>query len=117
MTTRKDRKRYSREFKIEAVRMANESGKPVAEVARELEISVHHLYRWQLEDKKKGQEAFPGYGKTSPQPNNQDELSRLRREVAILREERDILKKSLIFFARDEAKDFGLSGNTPKSSK
>jgi len=40
--TRKDRKRYSREFKIEAVRQSYESGKPVAEVARELDISVHH---------------------------------------------------------------------------
>ena len=44
--TRKDRKRYSREFKLEAVRRASESGKPATEVARELDISVHHLYRW-----------------------------------------------------------------------
>src|SRR3989338_3972765 len=95
--TRKDRKRYSREFKLEAVRMANESGKPVAEVARELDISVHHLYRWRSESDKQGQNVFPGHGKT----NSQDELTKLRRENARLREERDILKKSLVFFARD----------------
>lgn len=44
--TRKDRKRYSREFKFEAVRCANESGKPVAEFARELDVGLHQLYRW-----------------------------------------------------------------------
>ena len=93
--------------------MANESGKPVAEVARELDISVHHLYRWRDEEKSRGQEVFPGHGKSSPQ----DELSKLRRENVILREERDILKKSLIFFARDEEKDSNSSGNTPRNLK
>ena len=88
--TRKDRKRYSREFKIEAVRLANESGKPVAEVARELDISVHHLYRWRDEASKQGEKVFPSHGKT----NSQDELTKLRRENAQLREERDILKKA-----------------------
>ena len=110
--TRKDRKRYSREFKLEAVRMANESGKPVAEVARELDISVHHLYRWRDEASKQGKEVFPGHGKTA----SQDELSILRRENTRLREERDILKKSLIFFARDTEKDSGSSANTPRNS-
>lgn len=88
--TRKDRKRYSRDFKLEAVRLANESGKPVAEVARELDISVHHLYRWRDLAAKQGSNVFPGCGKT----NSQDELSKLRRENARLREERDILKKA-----------------------
>lgn len=111
--TRKDRKRYSREFKLEAVRMANESGKPVAEVARELDISVHHLYRWRDEASKQGKEVFPGHGKT----NSQDELTRLRRENTRLREERDILKKSLIFFARDGEKDSGSFRNTPRNSE
>ena len=111
--TRKDRKRYSREFKLEAVRMANESGKPVAEVARELDISVHHLYRWRDEASKQGDKVFPGHGKT----NSQDELTALRRENTRLREERDILKKSLIFFAKDSEPSSGSSGNTRGSSK
>ena len=71
--TRKDRKRYSREFKLEAVRRANESGELVTEVARELDISVHHLYRWCDEAAKQGEKVFPGKGKT----NSQDELTRL----------------------------------------
>lgn len=85
--TRKDRKRYSREFKLEAVRRCDESGKPVTEVARELDISVHHLYRWRDEFIKQGEKAFPGCGKTY---SASDELSALRRENARLREERDI---------------------------
>ncbi len=111
--TRKDRKRYSREFKLEAVRMANDSGKPVAEVARELDISVHHLYRWRDEASKQGKEVFPGHGNT----NSQDELTVLRRENARLREERDILKKSLIFFARDDGQSSSSSKNTRESSR
>ena len=111
--TRKDRKRYSREFKLEAVRRANESGKPVAEVARELDISVHHLYRWRDEAVKQGERAFPGKGKT----HSQDELGKLKRENARLREERDILKKSLIFFAKDQDENTDSSVNTKENSK
>ena len=111
--TRKDRRRYSREFKLEAVRLANESGKPVAEVARELDISVHHLYRWRDEASKQGEKVFPGHGNT----NSQDELTALRRENTRLREDRDILKKSLIFFAKDSDPSSGSSGNTKGNSK
>ncbi len=94
---RKDRKRYSREFKMEAVRRSDESGLPVTEVARELDISVHHLYRWRDQEAKKKENAFPGSGKKT----NQDELSRLRRENAELKQERDILKKTAIYFAKE----------------
>lgn len=111
--TRKDRKRYSREFKLEAVRRANESGKPVTEVARELDISVHHLYRWRDESAKRGEKVFPGHGKT----NSQDEIAKLRRENARLREERDILKKSLIFFAKDQGEDTDSSVNIRENLK
>ena len=106
--TRKDRKRYSREFKLEAVRLANESGKPVTEVARDLDISVHHLYRWRDQAAKEGDRVFPGHGKKNPP----DELTKLRRENTRLREERDILKKSLIFFAKDGQISSDSSENT-----
>ena len=109
--TRKDRKRYSREFKLEAVRRADESGKTVAEVARELDISVHHLYRWRDEASKQGDKVFPGHGKA----NLQDELAKLKRENVRLREERDILKKSLIFFAKDDGRSSNSSESTPGS--
>ena len=74
--TRKDRKRYSREFKLEAVRQVNESGKPVTEVARELGISVHLLYRWRDEVQNEGKEAFPGKGR---QGRAEEEVEQLRR--------------------------------------
>ena len=105
---KRDRKRYSREFKMEAVRRTQISGKSVAEVARELEISVHHLYKWRTEVDRKETEAFPNTGHSTPN----EELETLRRENKRLREERDILKKSLIYFARDASKDIDSSGKT-----
>ncbi len=101
MVTRKDRKRYSREFKLEAVRLSNESGKPVTEVARELDISVHQLYRWRDQVDKNKENVFPGTGKS----DNTDELKRLKRENAQLRKERDILKKTVIYFAKEVPQD------------
>jgi transposase len=103
--TRKDRKRFSQEFKLEAVRRSYESGKPVTEVARELDISVHHLYQWRNKVHRDGAKAFPGHhGQRSPN-EEKNELNRLRKENALLREERDVLKKSLIFFAKEEAQN------------
>jgi transposase len=96
--TRKDRKRYSREFKLEAVKRVNESGKPVTEVARELGISGHLLYRWRDEVQQDPREAFPGKGH---QGRAQEELEQLKRENARLREERDILKKAAAYFAKE----------------
>lgn len=106
--TKKDRKRYSREFKLEAVRRSFESGKPTTEVARELDISVYELYRWRDLVTKEGKDVFPGRGNKDPQ----DELAVLRKENRRLREERDILKKSLGFFAREQEQDTSLSGST-----
>ena len=100
---KRDRMRYNREFKLEAVRRTQVSGKSVAEVARELELPVHHLYKWRTEVDRKTTEAFPGVGHNTPNT----ELEDLRRENKRLREERDILKKSLIFFAKDGSSDFG----------
>ncbi len=109
---KRDRKRYSREFKLEAVRRTQVTGKSVAEVARELELPVHHLYKWRSEADRKEAEVFPGSGHTTP--NN--ELEALRRENRQLREERDILKKSLVFFARDASSGSDSSGSTRERS-
>jgi len=110
---RKDRQRYSRDFKIEAVKRSFEPGKTAAGVARELDIPLHQLYRWRDDVTHKQDEAFPGSGKTSANT----ELEQLRRENKRLREERDILKKSLIFFAREQGKDTSLSENLQENSK
>ena len=68
--TSKDRKRYSREFKVEAVRQCDESGKPVTQVARDLDISVHQLYRWREAVLKQANGAFPGSGRQGPNKEN-----------------------------------------------
>ena len=104
MVGRKDRKRYSREFKMEAVKMCNESGKPVTEVARELDISVHQLYKWRDQVAKDTAKVFPGTGKIA----NKDELDCLRRENVQLRKERDMLKKTVIYFAKETQQDSDL---------
>lgn len=109
----RDRKRYSREFKLEALRRTEITGKSVAEVARELEIPVHQLYKWRAEAQKKASEAFPGAGHSTPNA----ELEALRRENKRLREERDILKKSLIYFARDGSSDSDSSESTKDRSE
>ena len=107
-----ERKKYSREFKLEALRRT-QMGKSVAAVARELEIPVHQLYQWRTDLDRKGDEAFPGSGHETPNA----ELEALRRENKRLREERDILKKSLGFFARDASFGTDSSGNTGENSK
>lgn len=84
------RKTYTREFKREAARLAEESEQSVDEVARELGIHPNTLYRWRREFLKDGTSAFPGQGKLTPAD---EEIRRLRRELARVQEERDILKK------------------------
>ena len=82
------RKQYSSEFKREAVGLVTESGLSIAQAARDLGLNDNMVSRWKKEAEKNGQRAFPGQG--HPQD---EELSRLRREVAVLRQEREILKK------------------------
>jgi len=92
------RRRFSREFKIEAVRQVVETDRPVAQVARELDISASVLRRWKQQFEEDRSEAFPGNGRMKAED---DELRRLRREVVRLRQERDFLKKTAAFFASE----------------
>src|SRR5438105_15775976 len=92
------RQPFTKEFKLDALRMRKSSGRPAAAVARELGLRRNHLYKWQHELETQGEGSFPGKGGRAPRT---DELTRLRRENARLREERDILKKAAAFFARE----------------
>lgn len=92
------RRRYTREFKIETVRLITDSDQPVSEVARDLEIHPNTLYKWIHQYGENPKEAFPGKGK---QASEADELSRLRRENQRLKMERDILKKAMAIFSND----------------
>jgi transposase len=93
----KIQKVYTKEFKQEAVRLAQTSGKPIAQVARELGISDTSIHQWRKELAEHGPEAFPGSGH---QTALEEENRRLKRENEILRQERDILKKVLGIFSR-----------------
>lgn len=93
------RKQYTREYKREAARLAEESGQPLAEVARDLGIHPNTLYKWRRAYLADGEDAFPGQGKLTPA---EEEIRRLRRELARVKEERDILKKATQFFAREK---------------
>ncbi len=91
----KDRRRFTAEFKAEAVRRVTEGGKSLAEVARELDLGESLLRSWKQAVAAKGGQAFSG--KENP-PAIEEELRRLRAENQRLRMERDILKEGRRFF-------------------
>lgn len=93
------RGRYPKEFKFEAVRMLNEGKEPAAEIARALGIKRTLLYRWRDHLNDKGEKAFRGSGR--PRLEERSELSRLKEELKAVKEERDILKKTAAYFAKD----------------
>jgi len=92
------RKKFSREFKLEAVNLIRERGVSIARAARDLDINVNMLRRWAKEFGSDPKHAFPGLGQMKPE---QLEIDRLRKEVAKLKAERDILKKAAAYFARE----------------
>jgi transposase len=92
------RRQFSREFKLEAVRLVKERGVTVAQAARDLDVHENVLRKWIREQAGDPQQAFPGTGVMKPE---QAEIERLRKEVAKLRMERDILKKAAAFFAKE----------------
>ena len=92
------RRKFSREFKIEAVRLVRERGVSVAQAARDLDLHANVLHKWIKEFSTDPQYAFPGHGQMKPE---QLEIEQLRREVRKLKAERDILKKAAAYFARD----------------
>ncbi len=91
------RRKFSREFKIEAVRLVRERGVSVAQASRDIDVHENVLRKWVRELGADPKQAFPGHGQMKPE---QLEIDRLRREVAKLKAERDILKKAAAYFAR-----------------
>lgn len=92
-----ERRKYTEEFKREAIRLMEISGKPIAAIARDLGIKDNNLYRWR-----------GLYGSQHPPSSNgsvaamEAELKRLQREVEVLRQERDILKKAMSIVSRSQ---------------
>jgi len=92
------RRSFSREFKLEAVRLVKERGVSVAQAARDLDVHPNVLRLWVKEFSADPRQAFPGRGRMKPE---QLEIERLRREVTKLKAERDILKKAAAYFAKE----------------
>jgi transposase len=92
------RRRYSREFKIDAIKRIIEDGQPQQHVARDLGVSANTLAAWKREYLESREKAFPGNGRQKP---DDAEVTRLRREVARLKRKVEILKKAAAYFARE----------------
>jgi len=94
----KPRRRYTKEFKVEAVRLALQGDRSQSEVSRELGIPSSCLERWIQKYREDEQGAFPGKGRLQGEA---EELRRLERELRHVQEERDILKKALAIFSKE----------------
>jgi transposase len=92
------RRKFGREFKLEAVKLVRARGVSVAQAARDLDVHENVLRKWVREFGADPMQAFPGHGQMKPE---QQEIERLRREVTKLKAERDILKKAAAFFAKE----------------
>ena len=91
---------FSREFKLEAVRLVRERGVAKSQAARELGIHLNVLRKWIKDYEADPAQAFPGHGQMKPE---MAEIERLKREVVRLKAERDILKKAAAFFAKESS--------------
>ncbi len=91
------RKTYSREFKLEAIRLAETSGKSMRQLEQELGIGEGCIRQWKRKLKTEGEHAFPGHGNLPP---DEERMRQLERELEIVRQERDILKKAVAIFSR-----------------
>ncbi len=92
------RKRYSKEFKLDAVSLVLDQGYSRAEAARSLGLNSNMLGRWVSEQLTDGGQAFRGNGKLTPE---QEEIRKLRSQVKNLKMEKEILKKATVFFAKE----------------
>lgn len=90
------RRKYSQEFKREAVNLTKSSGATLGQIAEELGINAGMLGRWRREMEQEGDAAFRGQGKS-----RDEEMAALKRELARVKKERDFLKEAAAFFAKE----------------
>src|SRR5574343_593956 len=95
---KRNRKVYSKDYKINAVKLVTETGRKASEVARDLGVAEQLLYLWKRQYLDKKEESFPGNGNIS---SKDDYIRKLELENKRLKDERDILKKAAIFFAKE----------------
>ncbi len=93
------RRQFDVQFKLDALRLIEEGNRKVSDIAKDLGIRPELLYRWKSEHTSDPDQAFPGKGHLKPE---QDRLRQLEQELARVKQERDILKKALAYFSRNE---------------
>jgi len=93
-----ERRQFTREFKLEAVRLIKDRGVSYAQASQDLGVHTSQLRAWVKKFADDPHQAFPGHGQLKPE---QAEIARLKREVTKLKAERDILKKAAAYFAKD----------------
>jgi transposase len=93
-----ERRKFTREFKLEAVRLIKERGVSYVRASQDLSVHVSQLRDWVKKFAADPEHAFPGHGQMKPE---QLEIARLKREVTKLKAERDILKKAAAYFAKE----------------
>ena len=99
-TTRKPYNTYTKEFKLEALRLMAESDRPASEIAMKLGIRRNQLYKWKEQMTKKGD--VPSANKGRPKKEDQSEMTSLKQENKRLKEDIEILKKAAAYFAREQ---------------
>ena len=95
------RKRYTKQFKEEAIRLVNQEGVSLTQVARDLGINAGMLRRWRDDRKTRGSNAFPGRGYA-----HDEEMAQLKRELGRVKRERDFLKDAAAYFAKESKRGF-----------
>ena len=95
---RKPYNTYTKEFKLEALRMMSDSDRPTSEVAMKLGLRRNQLYKWKDQMTKKGE--VPTAKKGRPKKEDQSEMTNLKQENKRLKEDIEILKKAAAYFAR-----------------
>jgi transposase len=98
-SSRKPYKIYPKEFKLEALRLMEESDRTASEIAMQLGIRRNQLYKWKEQLAKKGEVASSKRGR--PRKEDQSELTKLKQELKRVKEENEILKKAAVFFAKE----------------
>ncbi len=93
------RKTYDKEFKLSAVKMIVDGGMSISRISRDLGVNENSLHNWKKAYLADQQNAFPGKGRMKPE---EEELRKLKKELTIVKMERDILKKAIAFFAKEK---------------
>jgi len=105
MPEKKSRRKYTKEFKLEAIQLTESRGGNASEVARNLGIKPNMLSRWIREYNSDNQHSFPGLGNLKAP---EEEMRQLRKQLADAEEERDILKKALAIFSKEKHRSTSL---------